>query len=96
MQLTDTLFPAPHYEIRPRKYHRGVDLISDALPFGGLWYTKPDSVRGRRCATVVARRPTLNPQWIMRPAHAAALFDCFQIGQTDAHFAVRIRNRTDA
>ena len=26
------------YEIRPRKDHRGVDLISDALPFGGLWY----------------------------------------------------------
>ena len=30
------------YEVRPRKDHRGVDLISDALPFGGLWYTKPD------------------------------------------------------
>ena len=29
-------------EVRPRKDHRGVDLISDALPFGGLWYTKPD------------------------------------------------------
>jgi hypothetical protein len=26
----------------PRKDHRGVDLISDALPFGGLWYTKVD------------------------------------------------------
>jgi len=25
------------YEIRPRKDRRGVDLISDALPFGGLW-----------------------------------------------------------
>jgi hypothetical protein len=24
------------YEVRPRKDHRGVDLISDALPFGGL------------------------------------------------------------
>jgi len=23
------------YEVRPRKDHRGVDLISDALPFGG-------------------------------------------------------------
>jgi len=22
------------YEVRPRKDHRGVDLISDALPFG--------------------------------------------------------------
>jgi hypothetical protein len=28
------------YEIRPRKDHRGFDLISDALPFGGLWYTQ--------------------------------------------------------
>jgi hypothetical protein len=25
------------YEIRLRKDHRGVDLISDALPFGRLW-----------------------------------------------------------
>jgi hypothetical protein len=30
------------YELRPRKDHRGVDLISDSLPFGALWYTKPD------------------------------------------------------
>ena len=30
------------YEVRRRKDQRGVDLISDALPFGGLWYTKPD------------------------------------------------------
>jgi hypothetical protein len=26
------------HEIRPRKDRRGVDLISDALPFGRLWY----------------------------------------------------------
>jgi hypothetical protein len=25
------------YEVRLRKDHRGVDLISDALPFGALW-----------------------------------------------------------
>jgi hypothetical protein len=30
------------YEVRPRKDIRGVDLISDVLPFGRLWYTKPD------------------------------------------------------
>jgi hypothetical protein len=30
------------YEVRPRKDRRGFDLISDALPFGRLWYTKPD------------------------------------------------------
>jgi hypothetical protein len=27
------------YEIRPRKDKRRFDLIFDALPFGGLWYT---------------------------------------------------------
>jgi hypothetical protein len=33
------MISAPHvYEVRPRKDKRGVDLISDALPFGGLWY----------------------------------------------------------
>ena len=32
------------YELRPRKDHRGVDLISDALPFGGLWYDGPNAV----------------------------------------------------
>jgi len=26
------------YAVRPRKDHRGVDLISDAMPFGRLWY----------------------------------------------------------
>jgi hypothetical protein len=26
------------YEVGPRKDHRGVNLISDALPFGRLWY----------------------------------------------------------
>jgi len=30
--------------MRPRKDHRGVDLISDALPFGRLWYGEPDAV----------------------------------------------------
>ena len=26
------------YEVRPRKDRRGFDLISEALPFGRLWY----------------------------------------------------------
>ena len=29
------------YEIRPRNDKRGVDLISDVLPFGRLWYYGP-------------------------------------------------------
>ena len=32
------------YEVRPRKDKRGVDLISDALPFGRLWYDEPNAV----------------------------------------------------
>jgi hypothetical protein len=32
------------YEVRPRKHHRGVDLISDVLPFGRLWYGEPNAV----------------------------------------------------
>jgi hypothetical protein len=32
------------YEVRPRKDHRDVNLISDALPFGRLWYGEPDAI----------------------------------------------------
>ena len=32
------------YQIRPRKDRRGFDLISDMLPFGRLWYAKPNAV----------------------------------------------------
>jgi hypothetical protein len=32
------------YEIRPRKDKRGVDLMSDALPFGRPWYAEPDAI----------------------------------------------------
>jgi hypothetical protein len=32
------------YEVRPRKDKRGIDLISDALPIGRLWYGEPDAV----------------------------------------------------
>jgi hypothetical protein len=37
-----TVFHRPEdmhvYEVRPRKDKRGFDLLSDALPFGGLCY----------------------------------------------------------
>ena len=37
--------PTQHvYEVRPRKDKRGVNLISDALPFGWLWYTEPNAI----------------------------------------------------
>ena len=32
------------YEVRPRKDKRGVDLISDVLPFGRLWYGDANAV----------------------------------------------------
>jgi hypothetical protein len=32
------------YEVRPRRNKRSVDLISDALPFGRLWYGEPNAV----------------------------------------------------
>jgi len=32
--------------VRPRKDKRGVHLISDALPFGRLWYDTPDNAIG--------------------------------------------------
>jgi hypothetical protein len=34
------------YEVRPRKDHRGVDLISEVLPFGRLWYDTSDNAIG--------------------------------------------------
>jgi hypothetical protein len=36
--------PLHVYEVRPRKDHRGFDLISDVLPFGRLWYAEPNAV----------------------------------------------------
>ena len=32
------------HEVRPRKDHRGVDLISDVLAYGALWYGEPNAV----------------------------------------------------
>jgi hypothetical protein len=36
--------PVHLYEVRPRKDNRGVNLISDALPFGRLWYDGPNAI----------------------------------------------------
>ena len=51
------------YEIRPSKDKRGVDLISDQLPFGRLWYAEPNAIENaigyarfyRRAQSVVVR-----------------------------------------
>jgi len=40
-----TMFKAQHlYEVRPRKDDRGVDLISNVLPFGRLWYGESNAI----------------------------------------------------
>jgi hypothetical protein len=35
------------YAVQPRSDERGVDLISDALAFGRLWYAEPG--RSQQC-----------------------------------------------
>jgi hypothetical protein len=32
------------YEVRQRKKHRGIDVISDVLQFGRLWYGEPNAI----------------------------------------------------
>jgi hypothetical protein len=44
MLATVATSPMHVYEVRPRKDGRGFDLISDALPFGRLWYDGPNAV----------------------------------------------------
>jgi hypothetical protein len=34
------------YEVRPRKDHRGFDVIPMCWPFGRLWYDTPDNAIG--------------------------------------------------
>ena len=60
-------------EIRPRKDHRGVNLISDAFPFGRLWYGEPDAIsnavdyakfrsRSHRAVTQIEKLNALPPR----------------------------------
>jgi hypothetical protein len=44
--LRAVMRPTHVYEIRPRADKRGFDLISEALPFGKLWYCKSDDAIG--------------------------------------------------
>jgi len=59
--------PTDVYEIRPRRDKQGVDLISDSLPFGRLWYNEPD--RLRQVFQPVTRRcdSRLRSSWQRRP-----------------------------
>jgi len=40
----NSMHPPQFYQVRPRKDHRCVDLISDLLPFSRLWYAGPNAV----------------------------------------------------
>jgi len=51
--------PKHVYEIRPRKDKRGVDPISDALPFGRLWYAEPDAINNVATRSSTAVRTML-------------------------------------
>ena len=43
------------YEVRPRKDYRGVDLISDALPFGRAVVRRTQTQLGFQSALIVER-----------------------------------------
>src|SRR5262245_40785287 len=50
------------YEVRPRIDRRGFDLVSDALPFGRLWYGEPnalDSIRRLGYRRILIRKAAL-------------------------------------
>jgi hypothetical protein len=57
------------YEVRPRNDHRGgVDLISDALPFGRLLYGRPNGQQCNRMRAALwpltsCRDPRLRSRW---------------------------------
>jgi hypothetical protein len=69
----------PHiYEVRPRKDKRGIELISDVLPFGRLWYGEPNAITNAisyakffsRSHDAVIRVFNERQQWRSATAHA--------------------------
>jgi len=48
LDFSCTLLLADHLRlfslVRSRKEHHGVNLMSDALPFGRLWYGEPNAI----------------------------------------------------
>ena len=48
--ISDLLMSIDRHEVRLRKDHHGVDLISDALPFGRLWYADATHLTTRNFA----------------------------------------------
>jgi hypothetical protein len=53
------IYPMHVYEVRPRKDKGGVDLVSDVLPFGGLWCAEPDAASNEiRLVFLIETQPT--------------------------------------
>src|SRR5262245_4924346 len=66
------MFKAPHiYEVRPRKDHRGVHLISDVLPFGRLLYGGPNTMSN---AVLYAKFWSRSHGSMLRSRFVASLF----------------------
>jgi hypothetical protein len=68
------------YEVRRRKDHRGVNLISDALPFGRLWYDGPNAVTN---ATGYAMHDSRSADAVIRVYDEAG-----NVIETHAHAAI--------
>ena len=85
------------YEVRPRKDKRDVDLISDVLPFGRLWYDTPDNAIGYamhssrpRSALIRAYDAAGNVMEISTPSRAGWTSKDFPLFRTSsrAHSAI--------
>jgi hypothetical protein len=48
--------PKHVYEVRPRSGRRGVNLISDALPFGSLWYDEKTEISPEHVSEAIQYR----------------------------------------
>jgi hypothetical protein len=66
------------YEVRPRKDHRGVNLISDALPFCRLSYGGPNATRNaidyaKHRRFLLNDRDQMHESWILKVKGLAIL-----------------------
>jgi hypothetical protein len=50
-----SMFPTHLYEIRARADKRGVDLVSDALPFGRLWVEVREILGSKRTREITLK-----------------------------------------
>jgi hypothetical protein len=68
------------YEVRPRKDHRGVDLICDALPFGRLWYGEPNAITNAIGYNITAATDFNSLSGVTGISVPVSLLDCPKCG----------------